>query len=122
MAIIGCTHIHVHIHELEYTESVYRYREGVFYVSFNSFYMNYNGLNLQGSQISKILMKVCMICLLFWSSFFSTRNQSSRTVKHQVDHYVHAYEVESEHMGMSIITKMGNDGLPLRYDKNNLLI
>ena len=55
-----------------------------------------------------------MICLLFWTSFFPIRNQSSRTVKHHIDHCVHAYEVEPEHMGIPIIIKIGNDGLPLR--------
>ena len=78
-------------------------------------------MNLQGSQNSKSLMKVCMICFLFWTSFFSIRNQSSRTVKHDINHYEHTYEVEPEHMGIPIIIKMGNDGLPLRYDKQQLL-
>ena len=75
---------------------------------------------MQGSQISKILMKVCMICLLFWTIFFSFRNQSSRIVKHYTDHHVHAYKVELENMGMPIIINVGNDGLPLRYEKQLL--
>ena len=47
---------------------------------------------MQGLQISKILIKVWMICLLFWTIFFSIRDQSSRTVKHHTDHHVHACE------------------------------
>ena len=79
-------------------------------------------MNLQGSEISNILMKVCMICLLFWTSFFSIRNQSSRTVKHHVDHYVHAYEVEPEHMGMPIIIKWVMMVSLLGMMNNNLMI
>ena len=72
-------------------------------------------MNRQGSQSSKILMNVCMICVLFWTIYFSIRNQSSRTVKHHTDHHTHASEVESENMDMLIIIKIGNDDLPLRY-------
>ena len=76
---------------------------------------------MQGSQISKILMNVCMICVLFWTIFFSIRNQSSRTVKHHTDHRIHASEVESENIDMPIIVKIGNDDIPLRYEKQQLL-
>ena len=78
-------------------------------------------ISMQRSQISKILTKVFMICLLFWSLFFSNRNQSGRTVKHHTDYHVHACEVEPENMGMPIIIKMSNNGLPLRYEKEQLL-
>ena len=78
-------------------------------------------INMQGSQISKILMNVCMICVLFWTIFFSIRKQSSRDVKHHTDYHIHACEVEPENMDMPIIIKMGNDDLPLRYEKQKLL-
>ena len=74
-------------------------------------------MNMQGSQISKILMNVCMICVPFWTNFFSVRNQTGRTVKHHTDHHMHACEVDPENMDMPIIIKMGNDDLPLRYEK-----
>ena len=51
-------------------------------------------MNMQGLQISKILMNVCMICVLFWAIFYSIRNQSSRSVKHNTGHHIHACEVE----------------------------
>ena len=76
---------------------------------------------MQVSQISQILMNACMIFILFWTIFFSIRNQSSRTVKHHTAHHMHAHEVEHENMGMPIIIKMGNDDLPLRYEKQQLL-
>ena len=78
-------------------------------------------MNMQGSQISKILMNACMICVPFWTIFFSIRYQSSRTVKHHADHHILACEVEPENVGMPIIIKMGNDDLPLRYEKQQLL-
>ena len=59
-------------------------------------------MNWQGSQTSKILMNVCMICLLSWTIFFSIISQSSRIVKHHTDHHkrpidtVHPCEVEPE--------------------------
>ena len=62
-----------------------------------------------------------MICVLFWIIFFSIRNHSSIIVKHHADHHVHACEVEPENMGMPIIIEIGNDGLPLRYEKQLLL-
>ena len=34
--------------------------------------------------------------------------------------YMHV-KLEPENMGMPIIIKMGNDGLPLRYEKQQLL-
>ena len=74
-------------------------------------------MNMQGSQISKILMNACMISILFLNIFFSIRNQSNRTVKHHTDHHIHACEVEPENMDMPIILKIGNDDLPLRYEK-----
>ena len=77
-------------------------------------------MNIQGPKISKIFMNVCMICVLFWTIFFSIRNQSSRTVKHHTDHHIHACEVEPQNMGMLIIIKMGNDDLPLMYEKQLL--
>ena len=66
-------------------------------------------------------MNVCMICVLFWTIFFPIRNQSSRFVKHLTDNHTHVCEVEPENMGMQIIIKMGNDDLPLRYEKQQLL-
>ena len=77
-------------------------------------------MNMQVSQIRKILMNVYMICVLFWTIFFSIRNQSSKTVKHHTDHHMHACQVEPENMDMPIIRKMGNDELPLRYEKQQL--
>ena len=78
-------------------------------------------MNMKGSQFSKILMNVCMICVLFWTIFFSIRNQSSRTVKHHTDHHIHSSEMESENMDMSINIKIGNHDLPLKYEKQQLL-
>ena len=66
-------------------------------------------------------MNVCMINVLFWTIFFSIRNESSRTVKHHIKHHRHASEVESENMDMAIILKIGNHDLPLRYEKHQLL-
>ena len=81
----------------------------------------YGIMNMQVSQIRKLLMNVCMICVPFWTMFFSIRNQSSRTVKHHADHDIHACEVEPENMDTPIIIKMGNDDLPLRYEKQQCL-
>ena len=78
-------------------------------------------MNIQGSQFSKILMNVCMICVLFWTIFFSIRNQSSRSVKYHTDHHIHTIEKESENIDMPIIIKIGNHDLPLRYEKQQLL-
>ena len=78
-------------------------------------------MNMQGSQISKILMTAFMICVLFWTIFFSIRNQSSRTVKHHTDHHIHACVMEPENMDIPFIIKIGNDDLPLRYEKQQLL-
>ena len=78
-------------------------------------------MNMQGSQISKILTNVCKICVLFWTTFFSVRNQMGRTVKHHTDHHILACEVEPENMHMLIIIKMNNNDLPLRYEKQQLL-
>ena len=38
-------------------------------------------------------------------------------MKHHTDHHIHACEVEPVNMDMPIIIKMGNDDLPLRYEK-----
>ena len=43
-------------------------------------------------------------------------------MNHHTDHHVHACEVEPENMCMLIIIKMGNDGLPLRYEKQLLVL
>ena len=41
-------------------------------------------------------------------------------MKHHTDHHVHACQMEPENMGMPIIIEMGNDGLLLRYEKEQL--